>query len=78
MCALLQENLILLYANNKDADQPVHLCHLISAFVHYANTPMYYTAIFHGCKNDNFQMKNREVFFYICSKHGLWVHVRTA
>ena len=25
---------------------------------HYANTPMQYTAIFHGCKNFNFQMKN--------------------
>ena len=24
---------------------------------HYENTPMQYTAIFHGCKNDNFQMK---------------------
>ena len=23
---------------------------------HYANTPVQYTAIFHGCKNDNFQM----------------------
>ena len=23
---------------------------------HYANTPMQYTAIFHGCKNVNFQM----------------------
>ena len=23
---------------------------------------MYYTAIFHGCKNDNFQMKNCDVF----------------
>ena len=23
----------------------------------YANTPMQYTAIFHGCKNGNFQMK---------------------
>ena len=29
---------------------------------HYANTPMQYTAIFHGCKNDNFQMKNCDVF----------------
>ena len=28
---------------------------------HYKNTPMHHTAIFHGCKNDNFQMK----FFYI-------------
>ena len=24
---------------------------------HYANTPMQYTAIFHGCKNVHFQMK---------------------
>ena len=23
----------------------------------YENMPMQYTAIFHGCKNDNFQMK---------------------
>ena len=30
--------------------------------LHYANTPMQYTAIFHGCKNDNFQMKNYGVF----------------
>ena len=29
---------------------------------HYANTPMQYTAIFHGCKNDNFQMKNCDSF----------------
>ena len=29
---------------------------------HYANTPMQYTAIFHGCKNVNFQMKNSNVF----------------
>ena len=31
------------------------------SIVYYANTPMQYTAIFHGCKNDNFQM----IFFYI-------------
>ena len=29
---------------------------------HYANTSMQYTAIFHGCKNDNFQMKNCNIF----------------
>ena len=29
---------------------------------HYANTPMQYTAIFHGCKNVNFQMKNFHIF----------------
>ena len=25
---------------------------------YYANTPVQYIAIFHGCKNDSFQMKN--------------------
>ena len=25
---------------------------------HYENTPMQYTSLFHGCKNDNFQMNN--------------------
>ena len=29
---------------------------------HYANTPMQYTAIFHGCKNVNFQMNFFNVF----------------
>ena len=29
---------------------------------HYANTPMLFTAIFHSCKNDNFQMKNCDIF----------------
>ena len=29
---------------------------------HYANTPMLYTAIFHDCKNVNFQMKNCDIF----------------
>ena len=34
---------------------------------HYANTPMQYTAIFHGCKNVNFQIKNYNIFLF-CSK----------
>ena len=29
----------------------------IVRFTHYANMSVQYTAIFHGCKNDNFQMK---------------------
>ena len=45
---------------------------------HYENTPMQYTAIFQGCKNDNLQMKKMLYFSYFCSKHRLWVHVRTA
>ena len=40
------------------------------AFIfHYANTPMQYTAIFHGCKNVNFQMKFFKYFSYFCLKH---------
>ena len=34
--------------------------------------PMQYTVLFHGCKNDNFQMK-KKYFSYFCSKHRLWV-----
>ena len=30
--------------------------------MHYENTPMQYTAIFHGCKNDNFQLKFFDYF----------------
>ena len=29
---------------------------------HYTNMPMEYSAIFHGCKNNNFQMKNCDIF----------------
>ena len=29
---------------------------------HYANMSVQYTAIFHGCKNGNFQMKTCEIF----------------
>ena len=29
---------------------------------HYKNTPMQYTAIFHSCKNVNFQMKFLNIF----------------
>ena len=29
---------------------------------HYANMSVQYTAIFHGCKNDNFQMKILDIF----------------
>ena len=33
---------------------------LIVCFI--TQTPMLYTAIFHGCKNDNFQTKNCDIF----------------
>ena len=50
----------------------------VDTTMHYANTSVQYTAIFHGCNNDNFQKKIFDTFSYFCSKHILWVHVRTA
>ena len=35
---------------------------LYSKTFHYANTPMKYTAIFHGCKNVNFQIIKNNIF----------------
>ena len=55
--------------------KPVHNVETIHD--HYANMSMQYTAIFHGCKNVNFLMKNYNIFLF-WSKHRLWVHVRTA
>ena len=45
---------------------------------HYANMSVQYTANFNGCKSDNFQFKCLDFFLIFCSKHRLWVHVRTA
>ena len=39
---------------------------------------MKYTAIFHGCKNDNFQVKKMWYFSYFYPKHRSWVHFRSA
>ena len=44
---------------------------------HYANMSVQYTAIFHVCKNDNFQMFFL-YFSYFSSKHRLWVNVSEA
>ena len=35
----------------------------INVTFHYANMSMQYTVIFPGCKNDNFQMKNCNIFY---------------
>ena len=54
-------------------------CTHIVTLVHYANTPMQYTAIFHGCKNVNFQMIFfLNIFLIFASKQRLWALVRTA
>ena len=33
--------------------------------IHYENTPREYTVIFHGCKNDYFQMKKCGIFLFL-------------
>ena len=54
--------------NYKILDTEVNSCSYVGWFVsdllgnHYANTPMQYTAIFHGCKNVYFQMKIFNIF----------------
>ena len=35
---------------------------LLADRYHYANMSVQYTAIFHGCKNDNFHMKFFDIF----------------
>ena len=37
----------------------------IKLHIHYAHTPMKYTAIIHSCKNDNFQMKFLIFFLFL-------------
>ena len=41
---------------------------------HYANTPMQYTAMFHGYKNFNFQMKNIIVFLFLLKTLIVGIH----
>ena len=36
----------------------------LSLLVHYENTPIQYTVIFHDCKNDYFQMKIFDIFLF--------------
>ena len=38
------------------------MCVEIRVICYYENTPMHYTAIFHGCKNVHFQMKFFNIF----------------
>ena len=42
---------------------------MILTVFHYDNRPIY--AIFHCCKNANFQLKNCQIFSYFCSNYRL-------
>ena len=39
---------------------------------HYENTPMQHTAIFHGCKNDNFQLIVLDYFHIFAQNIDCW------
>ena len=39
---------------------------------HYANMPVQYTAIFHGCKNDNFQIMFSDIFLIFAQNIYCW------
>ena len=39
---------------------------------HYENRSIQYTAIFHSCKNDNFQMKNFDIFLILTQNIDCW------
>ena len=40
----------------------------VSLMAHYENMPMQYTAIFHGCKIDNFSDEKNVIFFLFLLK----------
>ena len=44
------------------------VCVMSTNEMHYDNTPMQYTAICHGCKNGNLQMK--KVIFFLFFAHS--------
>ena len=54
----------LTYAHSEDFDYPdIYVARIgLTLPVHYANTPMQYTAILHGCKNVHFQLKIFNIF----------------
>ena len=52
------------YTNQKDHYVLIMVLRTIFSTdaIHYANTPVQYTAIFHGCKNVHFQVKMFNIF----------------
>ena len=44
---------------------------IINEMQHYENMPMQYTAIFHGCKNDNFQLIFFAIFIFLLKTYNV-------
>ena len=49
-----------------------------SYITQYANTPIQYTAIFNGCENGKFQMKNYKIFLIFAQNIDGGYTIRTA
>ena len=60
--AILNDNHMTLLRADRNLNQNTFLL-VYCKKKHYENTPMRYTAIFQGCKKDNFQMK--KCFFFL-------------
>ena len=56
------------YKNNRDNDNHITSVMILYVACHYANMSVQYTAIFHGCKNVNFQMKIFDIFLTFAQK----------
>ena len=56
-----------------DSDIKIRAC--TQKTLSYDNTPMQYTAIFHGCKNDNFQV-TKCYFFLIFAQNIDFLGIR--
>ena len=41
-----------------------HTSKPVKCYKHYDNMPLLYTAIFHGCKNDHFEIKKEDIFLF--------------
>ena len=66
------------FVHNSKSDLPFPLNPDRSLFcifvlcVHFENTPMQHTAIFHGCKNDNFQLNVLDYFLIFAENIDCW------
>ena len=61
-CASSSLKVVSMLSGTTGSLPPLITCSLQGASKHYENTPMQYTAIFHGRKNDNFRLKSLDYF----------------
>ena len=64
------------WANQRKIDPiqatPQIVADFLTFLFHYANMSVQYTVLFHGCKNDNFQMKIFDIFLIFAQNIDCW------